>query len=1640
MNQEDIDNKLNSITQKISTKKKIEAVESMPKSLLKTCRMLNGQDPQTGKKKKQNYSYYYNNSQRERDQKNTAEALEQLSTKQRIAVFELFTGDLAPLIEDSWQWLQHQHFTVGWGIKAFRSPSNVERVRFSRIDWLSRIFRLCGDYNLTPENLLEFAPLLGYSNHYLTEIFASQIDKKSNFGKTAFKHCIRVLMEDNTAEEMGQYIISTLLKANQKEGWEAVEKLLLAAQRQEGLRQSIVEAVVLAHPQAFIRMIKLILQENLLRFSSIARGIDVWFAQEWDARSVKAFRVILEKCLSNLENETLAQKATGSDDPETVYFGLWALAFYDIEKALPVAQNLITDKRDTHRFIAAYFLQQSSCAESRQIAEHGLQDPHPTVLAHSLWAIPDDEDIDLSDILITQLERHTQKTVAAPPMVWPWTETKFNTHQIANSLTKNRGEKSITDIAKYKDRMDPYGRALFVEQVAKECKGNQSSPLYNLLLEMAKDRSSDVVDTVFKYLKRIKINEEASLTIESLLTRKSANFRRSSLRLILGQNDTACLKSIDRLTASKNAAQRVAGLELGSEMVSKDRSKAKVIKAIETFSDSHKNLTKDEQNLLDLVLAQDREQHTFTNALGLADPNLLPIAEPPKSTKVSRKSKAAESIILSLHTWIEQHAEIEVDVYSYYSEDPEKEIYGTILYDISYDQKKDFKENLKRMPLGKELIEWFTDALTNYKDKDGLQVLRAHLHAKELAAQTESYWSDNQKLPKLNDIKLTYIDLLDDLLSWLNSSTKYTTSQLDVLINYAAAEAAEYAKDHLSPKGYKKKKSLTIDDSETYTWLYQIYGSELTDDQFKKLFNLERWLWRPTIIVDANVTQVAKVARVDYYRFSVILRAHKLGIIDDNEILFSLCGSLTDKLTADNSFETYQLITARKPLDDFKNEPSYNHLVSLAQRVKDRVLEIEIERGDLKQITSPLASAITYVNGAQNFMDFVVALGKNNLVRQHQWGEDSYAKNSIFSSLIRVSEPGNQDNSELFNTLAEKSGLSKERFIEIAMFAPQWAALIESYIHYKGLEDAVWWIHAHTKDEQWEVSQEVREIWNAKVAEKTPLSSSDLVDGAVDVVWFQKVYQQLKKAKWTVVLSAAKFASSSGGHKRAELFARAMLKQATKTEITSRIKNKRHQDSVRALGLLPLANGKAREKDLLSRYELFKEFVRQSKQFGSQRQASEKRCAQIGSENLARTAGYADPIRLEWAMEANAVKDLQSGSVSMHEGDVTITLRIDEFGEPQIEVQRDDKPLKAVPAKLKKIPAVKKFTARKTQIKKQISRMRKSLEEMMCLRDALTGAELQTMIGHPLLNRLISQLVLTCEGAMGYAAKEGKALTCYQGKLEPVGAEDPVRIAHPHDFFESSDWAKWQHHCFETKKTQPFKQVFRELYPISEAERSDVNHRSARYAGHQVNPRQALALLGGRGWLTVPEEGVRKVFHQDEICAWIDFEEYFYTPAELEGLTLASVYFFKKDGTKIIPLHEVPPHVFSECMRDVDLVVSVAHMGGVDPEASQSTVEMRTALAEETAELLGLNNVSFEKNHVMIEGALAKYSIHLGSSLVHTLPGQALFIVAIQSQHRGRIFLPFADSDPKTAELLSKMILLARDKQIKDPKILAQLK
>ncbi len=325
----------------------------------------------------------------------------------------------------------------------------------------------------------------------------------------------------------------------------------------------------------------------------------------------------------------------------------------------------------------------------------------------------------------------------------------------------------------------------------------------------------------------------------------------------------------------------------------------------------------------------------------------------------------------------------------------------------------------------------------------------------------------------------------------------------------------------------------------------------------------------------------------------------------------------------------------------------------------------------------------------------------------------------------------------------------------------------------------------------------------------------------------------------------------------------------------------------------------------------------------------------------------------------------------------------------------------------------------------------------MCRGDAITAAELVKLSQHALLAPQLTRLVLIGDQRLGYLDHGGRALREHRGHLKPIRETETLRIAHPHDLLATGEWDAWQHECFRSELVQPFKQVFRELYVVTKQEKRDGTV-SYRYAGQQVNPAQAYALWGERRWNV--RDGVRKTFYDVGITASVGFTEGAGTPLQIEGLTLETVEFQKRDATEFMKLTAVPPRIFSEVMRDLDLVVSVAHLGAVDPEATASAVEMRGALLRETCQLLQLKNVSEKDSFALVDGELGKYRIHLGSGVVHKLPGGALCIVPVHAQHRGRLFLPFADDDPKTAEVISKVLLLARDSEIQDPMIVAQLR
>jgi len=758
------------------------------------------------------------------------------------------------------------------------------------------------------------------------------------------------------------------------------------------------------------------------------------------------------------------------------------------------------------------------------------------------------------------------------------------------------------------------------------------------------------------------------------------------------------------------------------------------------------------------------------------------------------------------------------------------------------------------------------------------------------------------------------------------------------------------------------------------------------------------------------------------------------GSLDDVVAAFATGGAtgadVCDVILSD--WRSVEELTARRPHHLLRD---HSQLRPLVERCVTRLLEAELARGDTLRVSTDLCRHISSITGAARFTDVLAALVGRSFDRRRD--DPQHDRDSVLSYLLRKCFPGLDDTQQRFAALAKDRRFSPERLVEAAAYAPQWARHVEAATGWTGLAEGIAWMHAHTKVADWEADDEEKQAWRAEMALHSPLTGDDLMDGAVDVAWFHRIHARLGPKRWAVLGDAAKYASAGAGHAWARLFADAFLGKVSEKELVQRIRKQRQQDAVRALGLLPLP-AQGREAVLLRRYEVLQEYVRGSREFGAQRRASEKRAFEIGLANLGRTAGYSDPIRLQWAMESRAVAGLADGPIAATVKDLTMTLGVDVWGEVETTVTQGDKRLKDVPSALKKRPEFTALRDRRVELKRQAARIRTSLETLMVRGDPILGRELPELMRHPLLAPMLRGLVLVGEGVAGYPADDGRTLERHDGSRAKVPDDQALRIAHPVDLLPPGEWAAWQRECFTRERVQPFKQVFRELYPLTATERGEATQ-PRRYAGHQVWPCQALALLGTRGWVHHPEVGVRKVIHEAGLVASIEFQESWWTPAEIEDLTLEAVYFTRRGDSNRLRLEDVPARLFSETMRDLDLVVSVAHRGGVDPEASAATIESRAALMRETAALLKLNNVEVQERVAVIQGQCGRYTVHLGSAVTHRLPGGMLSIVPVHSQHRGRLFLPFANPDPKTAEVLSKVLLLARDHEIRDPAILRQI-
>lgn len=494
---------------------------------------------------------------------------------------------------------------------------------------------------------------------------------------------------------------------------------------------------------------------------------------------------------------------------------------------------------------------------------------------------------------------------------------------------------------------------------------------------------------------------------------------------------------------------------------------------------------------------------------------------------------------------------------------------------------------------------------------------------------------------------------------------------------------------------------------------------------------------------------------------------------------------------------------------------------------------------------------------------------------------------------------------------------------------------------------------------------------------------------------------------------------------------------------------KRHQTAVKAFGLLPLLK-EDREVEALERYLWLRRFARESKQFGSQRRASEAAAVSVALANLAQIAGYADVTQLEWAMEARLAQggSAEGAASRATVGDYEVEVAF-EGDEAQLKISRGGKTIKTAPPAVRTSEDYARLKELQAQLKSQRTRFRATLENMMAEERALSQEEIARLASLPAARPLLLKLIWRNEeGRFGRFDDTFSQLRAVDGQSWP--AQSALRLAHPFDLFGAGQLAEWQRALVQQRIVQPFRQAFRELYVLTPAERTTRTF-SNRFAGHVVEPRRAARLLGGRGWrldaegeFSVPE----KPFPAAGLRACFDFADIGHFFTELDQITSDAVYFMplerprywnRREEDPRLPLENIPPKIFSEVMRDADLVISVAQLGEggtLSGEAFERRGDVVRALIAD----LGLPGVEVDGHFAHVTGQLANYRVHLGSGVIHIEPGNYLCIVPERGTAREKLFLPFADEDAKMSEVVSKILLLLRDDKINDDTILRQIR
>lgn len=1628
-------------------------------------------------------------------------------------------------------------YSTGYSRRTVRTRGYGPQMRraIGLLNTYERIFYCGGDISrlmlrqLEPE-MLDYIKSESCFMNGFDLVYAAEIDRGNQKVIDTLKELI---LSDNNTAYLDRQMILGILRSDNEGLHKLLADLLVAAKLQEGLRQAICESMDEGTIPAFLLLLKVIEDNDLIRFASVKRAVSTWIGIFDENSADRISGKLLGLMGSCLRDSKFCDGQLKSNDSIAISVALWAKGFWEIYDAMDTMKALIDHGTKPQKLAASYYNQSlqddnyKSMVAKKVLLEQG-EDlelaacfmPAFTCRFHSDLSrmftdrtfygrelltprkpVPDDiygsreEAGALYAVFLDIYKRMPKKGLVYEPCIFPWYKVELSPGMVLGQLALLayilQDEEKITYMAGLLGEITSQGgyscRSQLINLLLYE-PGNRKQR--EILLGYVGNAEEYTAQRAYAIVMKLKLEEADYMILEDMLRYKRSGLRGRLIDLLMEQDDAWLKASVTRLLSDKREEKRTAALDMMMRL-SRMKDKDKLYQEVRELPLAIKAPTDKEKILIEELTgsAGTKADISRENGYGLYDlaaSAALPMGTPDPQVLeqcLPLKEKDVILILKKLDSLVGQYRD-----YEYLDRSGEAQLLGNGYHFLK--DAKDYSYHLENYPLAKEFREFYENEIKSHEvlmEMEALLFIQGHAYDAG-AVFYRAVWGKPPFKPE--PLSLVYMDQVRSIR--LNYRTDYLDraslfkESLAVIQSLSAVVNQKNKKVTYQYRGWNN----SMYDTSCYMNrlpLLDRYFEGLkywqTDQEFRLAFETAYGFelkCRDTSDTGQFLTD--RREPMTPIGMSWFMKAYLMSMIPMDILIKAVFEYLdtTRNLQVLTQFVHGECAMTRNRWNtiQFFGEAYYNQIQEkgnaymlehtqegrLCKEIYDKIVpqmvDVELRRGDSETCYSRFMGGITYICGTRYLVRILMALGKDTLDRNSYYGwyggSRIYTKKEVLSGLLKSCYPAEDDTPKTLGQLLKETEIRESRLVEVAMYAPQWIDIIEGYLGWKGLKSGCYYFMAHM-DENFDDRKK------AIFAKYTPLSPEELQNGAFDVNWFREAYGQLGEEHFSLLYDAAKYISDGQKHSRARKYADAAAGRVGVEELKNEIGARRNKDLLMSLGLVPF--GEDGNRDMVDRYQYIQQFLKESRQFGAQRRASEAKAVETALTNLSVNAGFEDVTRLTLNMETRLMEQFREYMEWRQVDDVLVKLEIREDGKSEILCRKAAAPgtdtgksavtgpgpgkaLKSIPSRLGKDVYVMELKAVHKKLKDQYSRTRKMMEESMESQTLFTVDEVSMLYANPVVRAILAPLVFVSGGKLGFMEMQEHAaqgqpgnispcLVSYDGTRTPLKGTDLLRIAHPLDLYRQGVWHGYQNYLFDNCVRQPFKQVFRELYVKLPEEQGQKYSRM--FAGNQIQPQKTVAVLRGRRWIADYEEGLQKVYYKEDIIARIYALADWFSPSDVEAPTLEWVEFSDRKTFESLEIDKVPDLIYSEVMRDVDLAVSVAHAGGVDPETSHSTIEMRRAIVEFNLPLFGISNVTLKDSHAMIKGARGEYTVHLGSGVIHQAGGAMLNILPVHSQSRGRLFLPFVDEDPKTAEIMSKIVLLAEDRKIKDPSILEQI-